>query len=55
MEDLWRMQDMGYRTGDCADRAEYNKMLKRFRDEEECNNRFNLLFRGDRMIRREEK
>ncbi len=44
MEDLWKLRDMNYRLNDVADRAEYDRMLKRFRDEEERANRDNLLF-----------
>ena len=44
MEDLWKLRDMGYRLKDVADQAEYDRMLKRFREEEERDNRNNLLF-----------
>lgn len=44
MEDLWKLKDMGYRLRDLADRAEYDRMLKRFREEEERTNRDNLLY-----------
>lgn len=44
MEDLWKMREMGYRLSDVADLAEYNRMVKRYRDEEERDNRNNLLY-----------
>jgi hypothetical protein len=44
MEDLWKLREMSYRLNDVADRAEYDRMLKRFRDEEESANRNNLLY-----------
>lgn len=40
MEDLWKVRGLC----DVADQAEYNRMLKRFRDEEERDNRSNLLY-----------
>jgi hypothetical protein len=44
MEDLWKLREMSYRLSEVADLAEYNRMLKRFREEEERDNRNNLLF-----------
>lgn len=44
MEDLWKLKDMGYRLNDLADRAEYDRMLRRFREEEEKTNLANLLY-----------
>jgi len=44
MEDLWKLRDMNYRLTDVADRAEYDRMLKRFREQEERDNRNNLLY-----------
>jgi len=49
MEDLWRMQKMQYQLADWADRAEYARLLRRFRQEEEQNNRSQLLFAGERI------
>ena len=49
MEDLWRVEKMGYRMGEYADRAEYNKLLQRYRDEEEASNRHHLLFLGEKF------
>lgn len=44
MEDLWKMQKLGYRTNDLADQAEYRRMLERFREEEIKNNLQDLLY-----------
>jgi len=44
MEDLWKLQKIGYRTNDLADQAEYHQMLKRFREEEMKNNLQDLLY-----------
>lgn len=44
MENLWKFKAMGYRLSDLTDQAEYNHMLKRFRDEEERTNLKNLLY-----------
>jgi hypothetical protein len=52
MEDLWRIGDMGYRLNNPADRAEYDKLRKRFREEEEALNVRNLLY-GDSRLERE--
>ncbi|WP_291316170.1 hypothetical protein [Desulfuromonas sp.] len=44
MEDLWKVRKIGYRLGDIADRAEYDRLVNRFHREEEKANRENLLF-----------
>jgi hypothetical protein len=44
MEDLWKLRDMSYRLKDVADIAEYDRMLKRFREQEERDNRDRLLY-----------
>jgi hypothetical protein len=44
MEDLWKLREMSYRLSDVADQAEYDLMLKRFREAEERDNRNNLLY-----------
>jgi len=54
MEDLWRLKKMAYRLEDLADKAEYDNMLKRFRGEEEKDNRDRLLYGADRILRRPE-
>ncbi len=44
MEDLWKVRDLGYRLNDLADKAEYDRLVKRFHEEEiNCNAR-NLLY-----------
>ena len=54
MEDLWRLKKMAYLLEDLADKAEYDNMLKRFRGEEEKDNRDRLLYGADRILRRPE-
>ncbi|PLX92579.1 MAG: hypothetical protein C0621_09085 [Desulfuromonas sp.] len=44
MEDLWKVEKLGFRIVDVAERAEYDRIVKRFREEEESTNRRNLLF-----------
>ena len=51
MEDLWRMQSMQYQVSEWADRAEYAKLLRRFRQEEEQSHRHQLLFAGERLTK----
>jgi hypothetical protein len=51
MEDLWRLQNRQYQLADWADRAEYARLLKRFRQEEEQSNRAQLLFAGELLTR----
>ncbi len=46
MEDLWKMRNLGYRTDELAEKAEYDRLLKRFRDEEATDNARNLLYGG---------
>ncbi len=47
MEDLWKLADMSYRVKDVADRAEYDRLVNRFRDEELRSNTRALLFGDD--------
>lgn len=49
MEDLWKLNNLDYRIDTVADRAEYNRMIKRFREEEERENRKRLLFGEDHI------
>jgi hypothetical protein len=49
MEDFWKLKKMGYRLDDLTDRAEYDLMVKRFRDEEKSANMKNLLFGQQKM------
>jgi hypothetical protein len=44
MESFWKLKEMGYRLDDTTEKAEYDLMVKRFRDEEESANRKNLLY-----------
>ncbi len=44
MEDLWKLRAMGFRLGDMAEQAEYDRLVKRFREEEQKTNLNNLLF-----------
>jgi hypothetical protein len=44
MEDLWKLREMGLDLDDVADRAEYDRLVKRFREEEQKSNLRNLLF-----------
>ena len=46
MEDLWKLRDMGYRVDDLGDRAEYDRLLRRFHEEEQRTNLRNLLYDG---------
>jgi hypothetical protein len=54
MEDLWKLRDMGYRLGKLGDRAEYDLMIRRFREEEQSSNLRNLLY-GDVTLTRDDK
>lgn len=49
MEELWKLSKMDYRITDVAERAEYEKMVKRYRDEEERFNRNHLLYGDDHI------
>ncbi len=52
MEDLWKIRSMDYRIGDLAERAEYDRLRKRFHLDEERVNRNNLLYGdGNRKLR----
>jgi hypothetical protein len=55
MEDLWKLKKIGYRLNDMTDRAEYDHMLKRFRDEEKNENMKNLLYGQQTLSKKEEK
>lgn len=54
MEDFWKLKEMGYRLDDLTDRAEYDLMVKRFRDEEKSANMRNLLY-GQQKIQQKKK
>lgn len=54
MEDLWKMREMRYRVNDLGDRAEYDRLLRRFHEEEQRNNLRNLLY-GDATLNGEDE
>ena len=54
MEDLWKLRDMGYRVDDLGDRAEYDRLLRRFHEEEQRSNLRNLLY-GDAILSGDDK
>lgn len=49
MEDLWKLKDMGYRVNDLGKQAEYDRMVQRFREEEQRSNMRNLLYGDDHL------
>lgn len=51
MEDLWKLQELGLGLGEIGERAEYERMVRRFRDEERRSNLRNLLY-GDAQLPR---
>ena len=54
MEDLWRLRDMGYRVTDLGERAEYDRLRRRFHEEEQLSNLRNLLY-GDATLSGDEE
>ncbi|BCA80993.1 hypothetical protein [Desulfuromonas sp. AOP6] len=44
MEDLWKLHTMEYRLADLAERAEYEKIVRRFHEEEKNSLRSQLLY-----------
>lgn len=48
MEELWKLNKINYRIADIADQAEYEKLLQRYRDEEQFN-RDHLLYGDDHI------
>ncbi len=44
MEDLWKVREMGYRLGEWVERAEYTRLVRRFHEDEERENRHHLLY-----------
>ncbi|MFA5517412.1 MAG: hypothetical protein WDA20_14130 [Desulfuromonadales bacterium] len=44
MEDLWKLRNLGYRLNELAEKAEYDRLVKRFREEEVSGNARNLLY-----------
>jgi hypothetical protein len=51
MEDYRKLKDKGYCSGDLADRAEHDRLLKGFRDKEERINRDRLLYAQEPFAR----
>jgi hypothetical protein len=52
MEDLWRVHDQDYRLSSrVTERAEYERLVRRFHEDEERENMRNLLF-GDAHLSR---
>lgn len=49
MDDLRKTRDRGARLGDLADQAEYDTLVKRYREEEQRNNMKNLLYGSDSL------
>jgi hypothetical protein len=46
-----KLKEKGYRSGDLADRAEHDRLLKGFRDDEERGNRERLLYDQETFVR----
>lgn len=44
MEDLWKISDIRHRLSDTAERAEYQRLVRRFREEEQTSRQKDLLF-----------
>ncbi len=54
MEDLWRVHEQDFRLSSrLTERAEYERMVRRFHQEEERENAKNLLY-GDAHLTRED-
>jgi len=51
MEDLWRIRAQDYRLSNTSERAEYERLVRRFHEDEERENIKNLLF-GEARLRR---
>ena len=51
MEDLWKVSKIDYRIDTVADRAQYERIVRRFREEEERYNRDHLLYGDDHLER----
>lgn len=55
MEDLWKIAKLDYRTDAVADRAQYDRLVRSFRAEEERYNRDHLLYGNDHLTRPDSK
>jgi hypothetical protein len=51
MEDLWRIREQNYRLTNISERAEYERLVRRFHEDEEKENLKNLLFGNGRLTR----
>jgi hypothetical protein len=51
MEAHQKLREKGYRNGDLADRAEHDRLLKGFRENEERGNRDRLLYHQETFAR----
>ena len=49
MEDLWRIHEMDYRLGNISEKAEYERLVRRFHEDEQRENMKNLLYGTDRL------
>lgn len=55
MEDLWKVAKLDYRINTVADRAQYDRLIRGFREEEERYNRDHLLYGSDHLTRDDSK
>jgi len=51
MEDLWRIHEQDYRLSNISERAEYERLVRRFHEDEERENIKNLLYGTGRLTR----
>jgi len=51
MEDLWRIREQDYRLTNVSERAEYERLVRRFHEDEERENMKNLLYGTGRLSR----
>jgi hypothetical protein len=54
MEDLWRIREQDYRLTNSSEKAEYERLVRRFHEDEERENMKNLLFGTERLTRSED-
>lgn len=51
MEDLWRIRAQDYRLTGSSERAEYERLVRRFHEDEQRENMKNLLYGSERLSR----
>lgn len=51
MEDLWRIHEQDYRLSGISEKAEYERLVRRFHEDEERENTKNLLFGSEHFFR----